>query len=313
MCRGGVAGHTGSVFSGFRWVVVAALVTASLAVVGCSPPNRQLQADKIRAGVEHKPGVRSVDVSYINDFENGANVRITVEMNHAPTDQIIDVAAEIETLKGTDFTDHRQSVSISVADAAELIRGAEIEPERMAGDVDTLRRLRAQNRDGYIKWTRDASRSRLGVWASRSPDTLVRSAVSLLSPGDELYVRSESPARQSSWEVALPLTTEQYDGLRQVRDRVPLTVYELTVREARITSVSVDLGTPSDAHQHAIALLTALRPSRATPVDVEWRLGSGGQIDEFTACAELPAADNSLQNFEGLRGYFAAEALKCSG
>ncbi|WP_197508093.1 hypothetical protein [Mycobacterium sp. 1245801.1] len=72
------------------------------------------------------PVVESVNPGYINDFENGAELKVVVTMPKASEDQIAAVASRITSIKGSDFDGYRQSCDLVVGDELEVIRGAQL-------------------------------------------------------------------------------------------------------------------------------------------------------------------------------------------
>jgi hypothetical protein len=295
------------------WGRVIAVVTAGIVaamVVGCAA-DRSAEAAQIREAVATLPGVASVDVSYINDFENGANLDIVLDMSRASEGELSAAASRIEELKATRFDRHRQSTTISVAKSAALTYRGAIELAEIAADARVLREVRALSFAPSIQWLRSDSQSRLEVWDTTSPLQELRVALRALSSRSAVIsVRSAEPGRRSSWEVDMPLAPAQMDALAQRVDELPAVVYYAQVRDGRISEVSVNLGAADVAFGNALMVLAALTPTSEHPVVVEWRLSDAppGQIARFTACSgpQLPIA-SALQapgftELEGLLG-----------
>jgi hypothetical protein len=93
---------------GRRWAEVLSVVVAAIGAGGCAAPDRSAQAERIRTAIQAMPGVDFVDPGYINDFENGATLKIQVGVSGATEQQIADVADRVRVLKGTDFSGYRQ-------------------------------------------------------------------------------------------------------------------------------------------------------------------------------------------------------------
>lgn len=76
--------------------VLACLVAAT---GGCAALDRGAEARHLQAEIAKMPGVDSVDPGYINDFENGAELKLVVTMPKASEDQIAAVASRITSIK----------------------------------------------------------------------------------------------------------------------------------------------------------------------------------------------------------------------
>jgi hypothetical protein len=289
-------------------VVMSGLLCCMTA--GCMAANREREADAIRAAVLRLPGVSAGDVSYINDFENGANIDVALEMIHASTDQIADVASAVRDLEGSDFDGHRRTLTITAADGARLIRHGDIDPARIAHDIGIVRAVRAEAIGGDVRWIQGDGVSRFEAWDVDNIDDTTRTAIGLLSPGDVVDVQSAQPERQNSWEVTLPLSVFQFDTLGAVREHLPTKTYWLSIDQGHISGVSIGLGAV-DPYADAVAVLNVLQPSRTSPVSVEWRIESDGTVDEFTTCAALPAHGPTGRDFASLRDYFHAQPSGC--
>ena len=298
-----------------------AAATAILIVFssGCTA-DRSAEAERIRDEVQTMPGVSSSSVSYINDFENGANLRIRLDMADASEAQIGAVAQRIDALKGAAFDDHRQSLEISVADFAALDYQARRAPSAVATDARVLRAVRAQADAGTIQWQYFDGQSRLEMWDATTPDSDLRTALRELTVGEAapevVYVRSASPAHHSSWEVTMPLTVAQMDAIARVRDALPVVVYHVDVGAGRISGLSVNLGASSLAFGNTMAMVGALEPSKAHPVVVEWRLADAAPADvgQFTACssgADQATAAAPVTGFADLKVRFEAQFGGC--
>lgn len=286
-----------------------------MAASACAPADRSVQAEQIRAEIQGLPGVDSVDVGYINDFENGANLNVEVRVPRATEHQIAEVADRIRMLKGADFSRHRQETDFVVGDGAVIKRRSDVDLQQVAADTVVLRRLRADVPNGSLVWSRDENNSRLEVRDTRDSDTALGTVLrALAGEVGSIYTRSSQPDTESSWDVTLPLSAERQHTIVALRDTLPVTVYEVTVRDRRIAGLSVGLGAPANAYQNAVTMLTALVPTPTHSVQVQWRLADGkpGEVAEFTACAAPSGIQPELHDFYGLRAYFDTHFGRCT-
>lgn len=296
---------------------VALLVAAGM--TGCTV-DRSGDAERIRATVPTMPGVDSADVDYVNDFENGANLDIRLDMSDATVDQIRATVDRIDDLERSRFKGHRLSTKITVADSAQVEYGGygpALNATQISTDVSAVRDIRAHATAASIQWQHFNDYSSLDLWDSTNPDGDLRAAITALpSSSTHLNVRSIAPERQSSWDVALPLTQEQMDDAVGIRGRLPVVVFQVDMRDGLIGEVSVGLGDTASAVSRLSAAVLAMTPSRTHPVTVEWRLATAapGEVSRFTACAPMradsPAAPRE-PSFDALTEWVARSSVGC--
>lgn len=297
---------------------LAALATAGL--TGCAT-DRNAEADHIRAAVKTMPGVASSDVFYINDFENGANLDIGLDMTHATIDQIRATVDGINDLEGSGFDDHRLTTKMVVADTTEVEYGGDgkhLNADQISADVTAVRRMRPDVTSANIQWKHFNDYSSLELSDSADPDQDLRVGIAALpNSSTRLYVGSVAPLRKSSWDVTPPLTVEQMDDAVGIRDRLPVVFYEVGMREGHVVDLSVNLGDPSKAASHAVAVVSAVTPSPAHPLTVEWRLTGAGnsEVDRFTACSPVSspvAVAPTNPSFASLKDWAAKVFASCN-
>ncbi|MCK0174324.1 hypothetical protein [Mycolicibacterium sp. F2034L] len=199
-------------------VTAVLAVLSSAVVVGCAA-DRSADAARIRAELGTMPGVSVVDVGYVNDFENGPNINISLEMPEATEVDIGAAAHRIGELTGS-FDDHRRRTEITVAPMTVLKYSADIGEEVAYTDVATearvLRAIRPRLSASWVRWEHYDGRSRVELWSAATPDQDLRAALDTsLAGATEVYVRSAVPAERGSWEVELPLTDAELSGLLQ--------------------------------------------------------------------------------------------------
>jgi len=312
-----VSGQTDSMMwqPGLRCAAALGMLVAAAGVIACGTADRSTQAQRIRTAIRAMPGVDSVDPGYINDFENGANLKIELGMSSATEQQIADAADRIRQLKGADFAGYRQEADFIVTDGAVVKRSAEIDPGEIAADAGVLRRLRAVVPDGSLEWSRDGTNSRLEMWDVNHPDDALTAArATLAGRADTIYIPSAQPEAEASWDATLPLNAEQQLAIIELRNGLPVIVYESEVRDGRISGLSVGLGAPPIAYHNAVTMIAALSPTRTRPVHVQWRLAGAqpSEVGEFTACAMPSTAVSTPLDFSQLRTYFETQYVGCA-
>lgn len=280
---------------------------------GCTA-DRSAEAAEIRAAVPTLPGVASSNVSYINDFENGANLRIELDMTDATEAQIAAAAQRVNDLKGDAFDSHRQKTTVTVAPRAVVSYDGRLDPPTVAANSGLVRAVRAHSDAGSIRWLEIDGRSRLEVWSSADPDRDAATALAADGGPETLYIRSADPARHSSWEVTTPLSVTDFEALVRQRDRLPAALLWVGVDSGRISGLSVNLGAPATAYANLAAVIEELQPSREHPVQIEWRLDGAAphEVGRITVCAE--AADSAVPaaGFADLSDRLAAQFSACA-
>jgi hypothetical protein len=202
-----------------------------------------------------------------------------------------------------------------VDDGTVVKRGADINADQTAADAVLLRGLRTKVPDGSLEWSRDDGNSRLEVWDTPHPDEALSAAlVALAGHASAIFIRSAQPDTESSWDVTLPLSVDQQHAIMALRNKLPVTVYEVTVRDGRISGLSVGLGAPASAYQNAVTMIITLAPTRTHSVHMQWRLAGAqpGEMGEFTACAAPSAVQPAPREFPQLRDYFDTQFGGCA-
>jgi hypothetical protein len=193
-------------------------VLSSAFVIGCAA-DRSADAVRIRDQLGAMPGVSAVDVGYVNDFENGPNINISLEMPEATEADIGAAAHRIGELTGS-FDDHRRRTEITVAPMTILKFSADIGAENgdtdVAAEARVLRAIRPRLSASSVQWEHYNGRSRVELWSATTPDEDLHAALDTsLAGATEVYVRSAVPVERRSWEVELPLTAAELSGLLQ--------------------------------------------------------------------------------------------------
>ncbi|MBS9533387.1 hypothetical protein KIH27_07250 [Mycobacterium sp. M1] len=259
-------------------------------MTGCMAPDRSEQARQLEAVLTGLPGVGDVKVSYVNDFENGAEIGAKVDLEHADPAQIAAAVERINAVRKHDFDRYRQSASFLVAQSATVQRGAVLDPDQIAGDARLLRDLRTRIPDGYLEWRRDDRGSRLEIRGLTETTLALDAAVAVLSgdPVTTVYIRSGDPTHAPIWEVVPPLNAEPLTAVRQLLARLPLRVYYVTVDGGRITELGVSIVDRNTAATDLESVVRTLAPSKDRPVTLEWVEHGADSRRQFRGSLNLP-------------------------
>ncbi|RAV16538.1 hypothetical protein DQP57_02480 [Mycobacterium colombiense] len=237
------------------------------------------------------PGVDSVDPGYINDFENGAEVKLVITMPKASEEQIAAVASRITSIKGGDFDGYRQSCDFVVGDELEVIRGAQLDPAQIADDTHRLRELRTRVPRSPIQWSRDGTGSRLRVFDIEHTSDVLTAVLAAVKPEPmTVYIRSAEPTKYPTWEVGVPISGEQRAAIDALLSRRVLPVYYVRVDNARITAVSVYVTDTARAYGDLKTVISAVAPSKQQPLQLEWHLMvEPDNFHQFSGSLKVPS------------------------
>lgn len=254
----------------FCMPALACLVAAASA---CAAPDRGAEARHLQAEIAKMPGVDSVDPHYINDFENGAELKLVVTMPKASEEQIAAVASRITSIKDGDFDGYRQSCDFVVGDGLEVKRGAQLDSAQIAHDTHRLRELRTRVPPSAMQWSRDGTGSRLEVWTVEHTSDVLTAVLAAVNPEPmTVYIRSAEPTKYPTWEVGVPISGEQRATIDTLLSRLALPVYYVRIDNARITALSVYITDTARAYADLKSVISAVAPTKESPLQLEWHI-----------------------------------------
>lgn len=274
----------------WRWCMpaVACLVAATGA---CAALDRSFEARHLQAEIAKMPGVDSVNPGYINDFENGAELKLVVTMPKASEDQIAAVASRITSIKGSDFDGYRQSCDFVVGDELEVVRGAQLDPAQIVDDTHRLRELRTRVPRSPIQWSRDGTSSRLEVWDVEHTSDVLTAVLAAVKPEPmTVYIRSAKPTKYPTWEVGVPISGEQRAAIDALLSQLVLPVYYVRIDNARITELSAYITDTATAYGDLKSVISTVAPTKQQPLQLEWHLMvEPDNFHEFTGSLTVPS------------------------
>lgn len=272
----------------FCMPAVACLVAAT---GGCAALDRSAEARHLQAEIAKMPGVDSVNPGYINDFENGAELKLVVTMPKASEAQIAAVASRITSIKGGDFDGYRQSCDFVVGNELEVIRGAQLDPAQIVDDTHRLRELRTRVPPSAIQWKRDDTGSRLEVFDTERTGDVVTAVLAAVKPEPmTVYIRSAEPTKYPTWEVGVPISGAQRAAIDASLSRLVLPVYYVRIDNARITALSVYVTDSARASGDLKSVISAVAPTKQQPLQLEWHLMvEHDNFHQFTGSLKVPS------------------------
>lgn len=271
----------------FCMPALASLVAAS----ACAALDRGAEAHHLQSEISKMPGVDRVDPGYINDFENGAELKLVVAMPKASEQQIAAVASRITSIKGGDFDGYRQSCDFVVGDGLEVIRGAQLDPAQIVDDTHRLRELRTRVAPSAIQWSRDGTGSRLKVFdIERTSDVLTAVLAAVKPEPMTVYIRSAEPTKYPTWEVGVPISGEQRAAIDALLSRLALPVYYVRIDNAKVTALSVYITDPARAYGDLKSVISTVAPTKQQPLQLEWHLMvEPDNFHQFTGSVKVPS------------------------
>lgn len=290
-------------------------------VAGCTPPDRSAVAEHIADQVALLSGVDAVSHSYINDFENGAQLNLQISIGATSERQIATVAGRVHELMGDGFAGHRNRITYILVEGSIVDTRPMMNTESVSVAAKILRTLGPQFNGETVEVRLDESQMTVGMLRSPADtDDAVRTVAVVVNSLDAAppvvaEIRSPQPALHNSWSVQLPLSPAELDRIVSLRDSLPVVVLQLGVRGDRIVDLSVDLGDPTHAYDNAAAMLAALSPSGQHPVGIQWRMAGAPsrETGRFVACAEPGSPPSpAVATYETMRQWFDGQYARCS-
>lgn len=289
-----------------------ALACLLAAASACAAPDRGAEARRLASEIAKMPGVDDVNPGYINDFENGAELKLVVTMPKASEEQIAAVASRITSIKDGDFDGYRQSCDFIVGDELEVIRGALLDPVQIVDDTHRLRELRTRVPPSAIQWSRDGTSSRLEVWSVEHSSDVLTAVLAAVKPEPmTVYIRSAEPTKYPTWEVGVPISGEQRATVDTFLSRLALPVYYVRIDHARITALSVYITDTATAYADLKSVISAVAPTKESPLELMWtRKVEPDNFHQFTGSMKVPSCPqaNGAPKTQAPQGYQTAEA-----
>ncbi|MGA8544225.1 MAG: hypothetical protein WB785_03065 [Mycobacterium sp.] len=289
-------------------LLIAIALALSCVVSACGAPDRKAAADRLKLAIKEMPGVQDADVSYTNNFEQGAVVRIVVFLPNADTKQIEDVVGRINAVRGGSLNafDQKAEFAVTPSRTVRVGRGADLDPRSIAADAENLRRLSGAVDTAEMGIFRNNSTADLKLTQVTTPSDDVFSAIRE-GFGDDAHVSVDlQPASNiagPSWQVAFPFTTADQQRVDQQMAAMPVTIWAITVgSHGAIASLSVGLHNRDTAYQDLVSVIgiTGAGPAHALNLSWRWEGDSAGKLPNFSgsvqvgACGYLPNAASEL-------------------
>lgn len=268
----------------------AVVVLLVLGVAACTwAPDRADEAAAIEAELWLMPGVFDAHVFHSNNITQGVRFEVTVDMPTASDQQIADVAQRITELKGDDFVEYEQELTIRVTPDAGLIYGATVDPAQVAHDSAAIRSLEPEI---------------IGVTLDRSDSIAAIEVYYTTAPWDELGVlqqvfgteqleihlwNTKQPNHfRPTIEGQFPLTAEQYTRIREQAAALPGEPTVVTIEDGAITEMVLRLPDPATLYDDLAAMFVMLGAGPDQPLFLRYSApGIEGYV-EVGSCDNEP-------------------------
>jgi hypothetical protein len=274
-------------------------------VSACGAPDRKAEANQLKQAIKAMPGVQDADVSYTNNFEKGAIVRMLVYLPDAAPKQIEEVVARINAVRGDAFKafDQTAEFSVTLSRTVRVKRGAELDSASVAADAESLRRL-----SGAV----DAAE--MSIFRNNSTADLKLNQVTTLANdvfpavragfGDDAHVTLDlQPASNidgPSWRVAFPFAAADQQRVDQQMAAMPVSISTITVdSHGAIADLSVGLHNRDTAYQDLVSVIgiTGAGPAHALNLTWRWEGDRADKPPNFSGSVQVGAC-NYIPNTE---------------
>jgi hypothetical protein len=277
-------------------------------VIACGAPDRKAAADRLELAIKEMPGVQDADVSYTNNFEQGAVVRIVVFLPNADTKQIEEVVGRINAVRGDSLNafDQKAEFAVTPSRTVRVGRGADLDPGSIAADAESLRRLSGAVNTAEMGIFRNNSTANLKLTQVTTPADDVFSAIRE-GFGDDAHMSVDlQPASNiagPSWQVAFPFTAADQQRVDQQMAAMPVSIWATTVgSHGAITDLSVGIHNRDTAYQDLVAVIgiTGAGPAHALNLHWRWEGDRAEKHPNFSgsvqvgACGYIPNAESEL-------------------
>jgi hypothetical protein len=258
-------------------LLAAAAIALSCMVSGCGAPDRKGTADQLKQAIKGMPGVQDATVNYTNGFEQGATVNIYVYLPDAPSKQIEDVVARINTVRGDSFKAFDQTADFAVTPSRTVLvkRGPDLDPTSIAADAQGLRRLTAAVDAAEVSIFRNKSTADLRLNEVTTPADNVFTAVRA-GFGDDAHLTLDlqpaSNADEHPWRVTFPFTSADQQRVEQQIAAMPASVFTVTVGpQGAIADLNVGLHNRDTAYQDIVSIIGITGAGPAHALNLNWR------------------------------------------
>jgi hypothetical protein len=278
-------------------LLIAAAVALCLAVSACGAPDRKAAADRLELAIKEMPGVQDADVSYTNNFEQGAVVRIVVFLPNADTKQIEEVVGRINAVRGDSLKafDQKAEFAVTPSRTVRVGRGADLDPRSIAADAESLRWLSDSVHTAEMGIFRNKSTADLKLTQVTTPADDVFSAIREGFGNDAHVAVDLQPASNiagPSWQVAFPFTAADQQRVDQQMAAMPVTIWAITVgSHGAITDLTVGIHNRDTAYQDLVAVIgtTGAGPAHALSLSWRWEKDRADKYPNFSGSVQIGA------------------------
>lgn len=274
-------------------------------VSACGAPNRKAAADRLKLAIKEMPGVQDADVSYTNNFEQGAVVRIVVFLPNADTKQIEDVVGRINAVRGDSLNafDQKAEFAVTPSRTVRVGRGADLDPRSIATDSENLRQLSGAVDTAEMGLFRNNATADLKLTQVTKPaDDVFQAVRAAFGDGAHLTLdlQPASNVDEHPWTVAFPFTAADQQRVAQQIAAMPASVWTTRVGpHGAIADLSVRLHKRDTAYQDLVSVIgiTGAGPAHALNLDWQWEGERPGTSPNFSGSVDVGAC-NYIPNTE---------------
>ncbi len=285
--------------------VVAVLLTWLLSA--CGTTDRKTHADQLERAIKAMPGVADARLDFTNDAQRGATLKVSVNLPDASPQQIADVAARINKVRGDAFSSFDQTAEFWVTQGrrVRVMRGADLDAAGIAADAEHIRRFAnaVDASEISISGRQLSTPAGLRVDEVKTPADDVFAAVRAIF-GDEAELSLDMvPAanvKMPLWSVSFPFSAEDQQRVEQQIATMPVSIWSITVgSNGAIADLNVGVQNPDSAYQDLVSVIETTGAGPEHALDLGWRLDDQSAFETMQFKGTVDAGGCTYQKSQG--------------
>lgn len=241
-------------------------MVAMLATVSCGGPDRSGAADDLERQIAQMPGVGTAYVVHTDDFTSGSVLGVSVDMIGADVEQVVDVAARIESIVGDDFDGYRRSATFRVAVGGDVDVVGVLDPAEVGDHTRIVREILTRQPGTSITWTDRDSGQQV---RTRGADSAVVFEALRHRPDAREPVTAVIVG-EPRWSVVFPFEIDDEAAIRATVAGSPLPVEGLDITGGHVSALWVRVDDVTTAARDLPAVIDLFAAGAEHPILVRW-------------------------------------------
>ncbi len=293
--------------SGVSTALAVVAVLLAWLLSACGSTDRKVQADQLERAIKAMPGVADARLEFTNDAQRGATLKISVNLPDASPQQIADVVARIDKVRGEAFNSFDQTAEFWVTQGhrVRVTRGADLEPAAIAADAERIRRFAnaVDASEISISGRQLSTPAGLRVDEVKTPADDVFAAVRAVF-GDEAELSLDlAPAanvQMPLWSVSFPFGAEDQQRVEQQIATMPVAIWSITVGpHGEIADLNVGVPNADTAYQDLVSVIQTTGAGPEHALDLGWQLEGQSAFETMQFKGLVDAGGCTYQKSQG--------------